>query len=61
MEQVHAAGVGVMIEARHLCVMMRGVQKQNSMFVTTSLLGTFKEEPEVDREFLSLVSRPRLH
>ncbi len=56
-EGVDAAGVGVLIEAHHLCMMMRGVQKQNSMLVTTSLLGTFRE-PEVRGEFLSLVRKP---
>ncbi len=51
-----AAGVGVMIEAHHLCMMMRGVQKQNSKFVTSSLLGVFRE-PEYRSEFYSLVRR----
>lgn len=57
---IDADGVGVMIEARHLCMMMRGVQKQNSMLVTSSLLGVFRDDPTTRHEFLSLVSRPRL-
>ncbi len=57
---LNAAGVGVMIEAHHLCMMMRGVQKQNSKLVTSSLLGVFRE-PEYRSEFYSLVrgERPR--
>ena len=51
-----AAGVGVMIEAHHLCMMMRGVQKQNSNLVTSSLLGSFRE-PDFRSEFYSLVRR----
>lgn len=48
-----------MIEAMHLCVMMRGVQKQNSMFITSSLLGTFGTNHATLHEFLELVSRPK--
>ncbi|HUJ76867.1 MAG TPA: GTP cyclohydrolase I, partial [bacterium] len=55
-EVLDAAGVGVMIEAHHLCMMMRGVQKQNSKFVTSSLLGAFRE-PEYRSQFYSLVRR----
>jgi len=43
MESIDARGVGVMIEAQHLCMMMRGVEKQNSEMVTSSVLGTFRE------------------
>jgi GTP cyclohydrolase I len=50
-------GVGVIIEARHMCMMMRGVEKAQSLAVTSSLLGTFKEDPATRSEFLSLVSR----
>ena len=57
MDSINALGVGVMIEARHLCMMMRGVEKQNSMMVTSSLLGTFRSNPATRQEFLSLVSR----
>ncbi len=57
MEAVGAKGVGVMIEARHLCMMMRGVEKQNSTMVTSSVLGVFREHLATREEFLSLVGR----
>jgi GTP cyclohydrolase I len=57
MESVGARGVGVMIEARHLCMMMRGVEKQNSTMVTSSVLGSFREHLATREEFLSLVRR----
>jgi GTP cyclohydrolase I len=56
---INADGVAVMIEARHLCMMMRGVEKQNSMFVTSSVLGVFRTNPATREEFFSLISRPR--
>jgi GTP cyclohydrolase I len=49
-------GVGVIIEARHLCMMMRGVQKQNSSMVSSSMLGTFLSSDRTRSEFLQLVS-----
>jgi GTP cyclohydrolase I len=52
-------GVGVMIEAQHLCMMMRGVEKQNSLMVTSSLLGSFRDNPSTRQEFLSFVAKPR--
>jgi GTP cyclohydrolase I len=55
METIDARGVGVMIEARHLCMMMRGVEKQNSEMVTSSVLGTFRESQATREEFLALV------
>jgi len=55
MISVNAKGVGVMIEARHLCMMMRGVEKQNSVMVTSSVLGTFRESTATREEFLALV------
>ncbi len=55
---IKADGVGVVIEARHLCMMMRGVEKQNSMMMTSSLLGVFRTNPPTRHEFLSLVARP---
>jgi GTP cyclohydrolase I len=59
MESVDAKGVGVMIEARHLCMMMRGVEKQNSIMITSSVLGTFRESTATREEFLALIgSRP---
>ena len=57
MEEVGAKGVGVMIEARHLCMMMRGVEKQNSTMVTSSVLGVFRDHLATREEFLSLVKR----
>src|SRR5256714_3291216 len=55
MESIDARGVGVMIEARHLCMMMRGVEKQNSEMVTSSVLGTFRESQATREEFLALI------
>jgi GTP cyclohydrolase IA len=57
MDSIGARGVGVMIEARHLCMMMRGVEKQNSIMVTSSVLGVFRDHLATREEFLSLVSR----
>ena len=55
MESVDAKGVGVMIEARHLCMMMRGVEKQNSVMTTSSVLGAFRDSQATREEFLALV------
>lgn len=55
MQVLGAAGVAVVIEAQHLCMMMRGVQKQNSVMKTSCLLGTFRESPSTRSEFLSLI------
>ena len=57
MDSIDARGVGVMIEARHLCMMMRGVEKQNSTMVTSSVLGVFREHLATREEFLNLVGR----
>lgn len=50
-----ASGVGVIIEARHLCMMMRGVEKQNSVLTTSMMLGTFREQSTTRMEFLNLI------
>jgi len=51
-----AQGVGVVIEAKHMCMMMRGVEKQNSSMKTSSMLGIFRDNGPTRTEFLSLVS-----
>ncbi|HEX4066480.1 MAG TPA: GTP cyclohydrolase I FolE [Acidobacteriaceae bacterium] len=53
-EAIHPQGVGVVIEARHLCMMMRGVEKQNSSTVTSAMLGVFQKQ-NTRTEFLSLI------
>jgi GTP cyclohydrolase I len=53
-------GVGVICEARHLCMMMRGVQKQHSGAVTSSMLGAFRTRQPTREEFLSLVAHSSL-
>src|SRR5436853_697988 len=55
MKVLHPRGVGVVIEAKHLCMMMRGVEKQNSVMKTSCLLGVFKEDARTRSEFLSLL------
>ncbi len=52
---IQPLGVGVVIEARHLCVMMRGVEKQHSSAVTSHMLGTFRTADKTREEFLSLI------
>jgi GTP cyclohydrolase I len=60
MDTVRAEGVGVVIEARHLCMMMRGVEKQNSLMTTSSVLGSFHNDEATRLEFLHLLNRNRL-
>jgi len=57
MDAIEPRGVAVIIEARHLCMMMRGVEKQNSEMRTSAMLGVFRHRPETRAEFMSLVSR----
>jgi GTP cyclohydrolase I len=60
MGAVDAEGVGVVMECRHLCMMMRGIEKQNSVMTTSSVLGSFHDDEATRAEFLSLIDRPIL-
>jgi len=55
MDSIDAKGVGVMIEARHLCMMMRGVRQQNASAVTSSIHGQFQKDPKTRSEFMDLL------
>lgn len=55
MQVTKAAGVGVIIEARHMCMMMRGVEKQNSVMKTSSMIGSFRDDQKTRDEFLALL------
>lgn len=57
-EAIHPRGVAVILEAQHLCMMMRGVEKQSSMTTTSAMLGAFRDQAQTRNEFLSLVRRP---
>ena len=55
MDAIQPEGVGVIVEAKHLCMMMRGVEKQNSNMVTSAMLGSFRDSISTRNEFLQLV------
>ena len=57
-EAIAPQGVAVVMEAQHLCMMMRGVEKQQSLTTTSAMLGVFKSQPQTRTEFLSLLRRP---
>ena len=57
-EILRPKGVGVVVEAKHLCMMMRGVQKQNSSAITSSLRGEFADDPKTRAEFMGLLRHP---
>ncbi|MCK5014227.1 MAG: GTP cyclohydrolase I FolE [Candidatus Omnitrophica bacterium] len=56
LNHIEAKGVGVVIEAKHLCMMMRGVEKQNSIMKTSCMLGDFRSKSSTRSEFLSLIT-----
>jgi GTP cyclohydrolase I len=58
-EAIHPQGVGVVMEAQHLCMMMRGVEKQSSHTVTSAMMGAFKTQTQTRNEFLSLIDHAR--
>ncbi len=57
-EAIDPKGVAVTMDAQHLCMMMRGVEKQSSMTTTSAMLGAFRTSPQTRNEFLSLIRRP---
>jgi len=60
-EKVDPLGVAVVMEATHLCMAMRGVEKQNSVATTSAMLGVFREDARTRMEFLELIKRPELN
>jgi GTP cyclohydrolase I len=60
MDTIGAEGVGVVMECKHLCMMMRGVEKQNSVMTTSSVLGSFHNDQATRAEFLTLIRSERL-
>src|SRR5574339_284146 len=60
LQKVEPLGVAVVLEATHLCMSMRGVEKQNSVAVTSAMLGVFREDARTRMEFLDLIKRPEI-
>ena len=61
LEKIDPLGVGVVVEATHLCMAMRGVEKQNSFAITSAMLGSFQQDARTRMEFLQLIRRPDLN
>ena len=59
-EKIRPLGVAVVMEATHLCMSMRGVEKQNSVAVTSAMLGVFRDDARTRMEFLELIKRPEM-
>lgn len=59
MEELRPKGVGIIIEALHLCMAMRGVEKQNAICTTSAMLGSFRSDRRTRMEFMSLIPRPK--
>lgn len=59
MEHLRPLGVAVVVEARHLCMMMRGVEKQNTVVKTSALHGVFRDDPRTREEFMTLIANHR--
>ncbi len=60
-EMLNPKGVGVVIEGKHMCMMMRGVQKDQAKMMTSTLLGEFREDPKTREEFLTLIRSSRIN
>jgi GTP cyclohydrolase IA len=60
-QKIDPLGVAVVMEATHLCMSMRGVEKQNSVATTSAMLGVFREDARTRAEFLELIKRPEVH